>query len=75
MIALLRVSQLNLHKSGKRPLLHGIKEGKTPLNPLLIEGNFSSLWQREIRRDFINNVVVIISPLICNGGHAGEKAC
>jgi hypothetical protein len=29
------------------------KEGNTPLNPLLIEGKHTSLWQREVRRDFI----------------------
>jgi hypothetical protein len=29
------------------------KEGHTPLNPLLIEGKHTSLWQREVRRDFI----------------------
>jgi hypothetical protein len=75
MIALLRVSQLNLHKSENLPLPLFTKEGNTPLNPLLIEGNFSSLWQREVRRDFINNVVIIMRPLICNGGHSGEKAC
>jgi hypothetical protein len=74
MIALLRVSQYNLHKSENLPLPHCIEEGNTPHNPLLIEGNFSSLWQREVRRDF-NNGVVIMSLLICKGGHSGEKAC
>ncbi|MBI4691613.1 MAG: hypothetical protein HY754_15315 [Nitrospirae bacterium] len=30
------------------------KEGNTPLNPLLVDGNLSSLWKREVRRDFSN---------------------
>ncbi|MBI4690536.1 MAG: hypothetical protein HY754_09770 [Nitrospirae bacterium] len=30
------------------------KEGNTPLKPLLIEGKLSSLWKREVRRNFSN---------------------
>ena len=36
---------LPLSKGGKTPLF--AKEGNTSLNPLLIEGNLSSLCQRE----------------------------
>jgi hypothetical protein len=75
MIALLRVSQLNLHKSENLLLPLFTKEGNTPLNPLLIEGNFSSLWQREVRRDFINNVVVVVRSLLWSRRNPGEKAC
>jgi hypothetical protein len=58
------VSQVNLHKSENLPLPDCAKEGYE-----------SSLWQREVRRDFINNVVIIMRPLLCNSGNSGEKAC
>jgi hypothetical protein len=49
---LLRVSKLNVHKSENLPL------------PLFAkEGDKTSLWQREVRRDFINNVVPIMRLL------------
>jgi hypothetical protein len=51
---LLRISKLNLHRSENLPLPLFAKEGYK-----------SSLWQREVRRDFINNNnVVIMRPLI-----------
>jgi len=51
---LLRISKLNLHRSENLPLPLFTKEGYK-----------SSLWQREVRRDFINNnVVIIMKPLI-----------
>jgi hypothetical protein len=44
----LRVSKLNLHESENLP------------SPLFAkEGYKTSLWQREVRRDFINNVFTI----------------
>jgi hypothetical protein len=50
---LLRVLKLNRHKLENLPL------------PLFAkEGDKSSLWQREVRRDFINNVVIIVRLLI-----------
>jgi len=50
---ILRVSKLNLHESGNLPLPLFAKEGYK-----------TSLWQREVRRDFINNVVSIMRLLI-----------
>jgi hypothetical protein len=47
-MVLLRVSKLNLHESENLPLPLFTKEGCK-----------SSLWQREDRRDFINNAVII----------------
>jgi hypothetical protein len=35
---------------------------------LLKRGN-PSIWQREVRWDFINNVVIILRPLITACGH------
>jgi hypothetical protein len=46
------------------PLPLFTKEGYTPLNPLFIEGNYSSLWQREVRRDFIINGFILINSLV-----------
>jgi hypothetical protein len=28
------------------------------------EGYIASLWQREVRRDFLNNVVILMAPLV-----------
>ena len=50
---LLRVSKLNFHNSENLPLPLFAKEGYK-----------SSLWQREVRRDLINNVVIIMRLLI-----------
>ena len=50
---LLRVSKLNFNKSENLPFPLFAKEGYK-----------SSIWQREVRRDFINNVVIIMRLLI-----------
>jgi hypothetical protein len=53
---LLRASKLTLHKSENLPL------------PLFSkEGDYSSLWQREVRRDFKLNVYSIMRPLLITG--------
>jgi len=58
-LKLLRVLKLNRLYSENLPSPLFAKEGNTPLNPclpdrqaLLIKGNYPSLWQREVRRDF-----------------------
>ena len=48
-----RLLKLNLHESENLPFPLFAKEGFK-----------SSLWQREVRRDFINNVVIIMRLLI-----------
>jgi outer membrane protein TolC len=52
------------------PLPLFVKEGDTPLNPLLIERNYSSLWKREVRRDFMNQpshhfIAFSVSSFLC----------
>jgi len=51
---------MNEHKSENLP---------TPL--FAKEGYKSSLWQREVRRDFINNVAIIMRRLL-RGAFNGE---
>jgi hypothetical protein len=58
----IRVSKLNLYESENLPLPLFAKDGYTPLNPLLIDGNYPSLGQREVRRDFSNHVFSIMRP-------------
>jgi hypothetical protein len=37
---------------------------KSPLPPLYQRGDIASLWQREVRRDFPNNVVILMNSLV-----------
>jgi len=57
-LIILRASKLNLHESENLPLPLPSKYGRTK------EGDKTSLCQREVWRDFINNVVSIMRLFI-----------
>jgi len=57
---LIKGFQIRLTLIKNLSLPHCAKEGNTPLNLLLIVGSFTSLWKREVRRDFMDMDGVII---------------
>jgi hypothetical protein len=59
----MRVSKLKLYYSENllSPIFAFASENSPECGK---EGNYSSLWQREVRRDFIINVAFILRPLI-----------